>query len=159
MIQIQVADLNNVTHASAVVELLNEYAKDPMGGDEALSEYTQTHLIDEMKKRKTIYALLAFVDQQAIGLCVCVEGFSTFACKPLLNVHDMVVLKAYRGRGIAVQLLTAAKDLASEKGCCKLTLEVFSENKAAQSVYRSVGFVPYALDPAMGTAEFWQFKF
>ena len=41
-------------------------------------------------------------------------------------------------------------------GCCKLTLEVLDRNRVAMSAYISFGFVPYALDPAAGSAVFLQ---
>ena len=32
-------------------------------------------------------------EHAAFGLVNCIEGFSTFACRPLVNVHDVVVLR------------------------------------------------------------------
>lgn len=102
---IQIADFNNPTHARAIVFLLNEYAKDPMGGGEPLSAFTQANLVVEMAKRSTCHAAIAFVDGKPAGLINCIEGFSTFACKPLLNIHDVVVLAEFRGQGINSLLL------------------------------------------------------
>ena len=158
MINIQIADFSNPAHASAVVYLLNEYAKDPMGGGEELSDFAKTNLINEMAKRSGVYAILAFVNGNPAGLANCIEGFSTFACKPLLNIHDMVVLAEYRGRGISSQLLKKAEVLATSLGCCKLTLEVLEGNKTAQAAYVANGFVGYQLVSEMGQAMFWQKK-
>lgn len=158
MITIQIADLNNPAHASAVVYLLNEYAKDDMGGGEPLSTYTQANLVKEMAKRPTIHVVLAFVDGKPAGLINCIEGFSTFACKPLLNIHDVVVLAKYRGKSISSQLLKKAQAIAESLGCCKLTLEVLEGNKLAQAAYIANGFAGYQLDPEMGGAMFWQKK-
>jgi ribosomal protein S18 acetylase RimI-like enzyme len=158
MITIQIADLNNPAHASAVVYLLNEYAKDDMGGGEPLSTYTQANLVKEMAKRPTIHVVLAFVDGKPAGLINCIEGFSTFACKPLLNIHDVVVLAEFRGRGISSLLLKKAQAIAESLGCCKLTLEVLQGNKLAQAAYIANGFAGYQLDPEMGGAMFWQKK-
>jgi ribosomal protein S18 acetylase RimI-like enzyme len=93
-----------------------------------------------------------------VGLAICIEGFSTFACRPLLNIHDMVVVREYRGRGIAKRLLAKAEEIALNLGCCKLTLEVLEGNAAAQAAYRACGFEGYQLDPKMGRAMFWQKK-
>ena len=158
MTNIQIADFSNPTHASAVVYLLNEYAKDPMGGGEELSDFAKTNLINEMAKRSGVYAILAFVNGKPAGLANCIEGFSTFACKPLLNIHDMVVLAEYRGQGISSQLLKKAEELAKSMGCCKLTLEVLEGNKLAQAAYIANGFMGYQLVSAMGQAMFWQKK-
>ena len=158
MADIQIADFSNPAHASAVVYLLNEYAKDPMGGGEPLSDFVKANLVTEMAKRSGVYAILAFVNGQPAGLANCIEGFSTFACKPLLNIHDMVVLAEYRGQGISSQLLKKAEEIANGLGCCKLTLEVLEGNKLAQVAYIANGFAGYQLDPEMGRAMFWQKK-
>ena len=39
-----------------------------------------------------------FIDKP-VGLATTFEGFSTFAAKPLINIHDIAVLPDYRGRG------------------------------------------------------------
>jgi GNAT superfamily N-acetyltransferase len=158
MADIQIADFNNPDHASAIVFLLNEYAKDDMGGGEPLSTFTQANLVNEMAKRPTFHAVIAFVDGKPAGLINCVEGFSTFACKPLLNIHDVVVLSEFRGHGISSQLLKKAEEIANRLGCCKLTLEVLEGNKLAQAAYIANGFAGYQLDPELGRALFWQKK-
>ncbi|CUS47799.1 MAG: GNAT family acetyltransferase [Idiomarinaceae bacterium HL-53] len=156
---IERVDYQNPTHAAAVIEMLNHYAEDPMGGGESLSENTRATLIQEMAKRPTVFSFIAWNEQgQAIGLVNCVEGFSTFAAKPLCNVHDIAVRDGYRGKGIAQQLFDAVKQEAATRGCCKLTLEVLSGNEPARLAYLKYGFKPYELDPEMGKAEFWEFK-
>ena len=98
------------------------------------------------------HGALAWLDGEAVGLIDCFAGFSTFAAKPLLNVHDIVVHASRRGQGIAQALLAWAGQRAGELGCCKLTLEVLSNNARAMAAYRRAGFVPYVLDPAAGQA-------
>jgi GNAT superfamily N-acetyltransferase len=158
MENILIADLSLSSHADAVVYLLNEYAKDDMGGGSELSDFAKENLISELKRRKNIYAFIAFVDQNPVGLAICMEGFSSFACKPLLNVHDMVVVPEYRGRGISKRLLAKVEEMAKGMGCCKLTLEVLGGNKIAQAAYRAFGFEGYELNPKTGKALFWQKK-
>jgi GNAT superfamily N-acetyltransferase len=87
-----------------------------------------------------------------VGLIDCFAGFSTFAAKPLLNVHDIVVRQGLRGKGIGQALLAWAEERAKQLGCCKLTLEVLSNNTRAMSSYTQAGFAPYVLDPAAGHA-------
>ena len=154
--RIVLADLDNPVHARAVVDLLDAYARDEMGGGAALPMSTRDNLVSELRKRPHTLAILAFVDGEPAGLAICVEGFSTFACKPLLNVHDMMVAAKFRGRGLSRRLLARAEDAARARGCCKLTLEVLEGNVVAQNAYRSFGFEGYELDPRMGKAMFWQ---
>ena len=158
MEQILTADLSLQKHADATVWLLNEYAKDDMGGGTGLTEFTQQNLIAELKKRPTIHVILAFVDENPAGLALCIEGFSSFDCKPLLNIHDFMVAPAYRGRGLSKRLLGKVEETAIELGCSKLTLEVLEGNHVAQSAYRAFGFDGYELRPETGKAMFWQKK-
>ncbi len=156
MVDIILADYTNPKHRQAVVDLLDDYAQDPMGGGEALPDETRAHLVDEMAKRDYVFSILAFVDETPVGLANCVEGFSTFAAKPVMNIHDIAVVKAFRGQGIAKRLLQEVETLAQFRGCCKLTLEVIQGNEPAKIAYQKFGFKPYQLDEAMGIAEFWQ---
>ncbi len=152
------ADLSVPKHARAVISLMDEYARDPMGGGNGLSDYAKTNLIPELAKRQTARVILAFVDDLPAGLIICLEGFSTFACQPLLNIHDAIVSLPYRGRGLSKLMLQAAEKIAIDLGCCKLTLEVLEHNHLAQTAYRSVGFNGYELNPEMGKALFWEKK-
>lgn len=156
VVEIIDADLNLSAHAEAVVRLLNDYALDPMGGGEGLSAYAIANLVPALRQRPGMNVLLALVDGEAAGLAICIEGFSTFACRPLLNIHDFAVTREFRGRGIAKQLLARIETIARDRDCCKITMEVLEGNEVAQSVYRSCGYAPYQLDPATGRAMFWQ---
>jgi len=153
------ADYANPVHARALLELLDAYARDPMGGGAPLSAFAKEHLLAAMVERPQIFSVLAFAGDAGsvpVGLANCVEGFSTFACQPLINVHDLVVLPAYRGHGIAQKMLALVEATALERGACKLTLEVLAGNHAAIELYQRVGFAAYQLDPAMGQAQFLQ---
>lgn len=156
------ADYANPVHAQALVTLLDAYAQDPMGGGEPLSEFARLNLIAALTARPQVFSVLAFDDALgdgaglAVGLVNCIEGFSTFACQPLVNVHDVVVLPAYRGQRIAEKMLALAEGIARERGACKLTLEVLQGNAGAIKLYNRVGFANYQLDPAMGQAQFLQ---
>ena len=150
------ADFDNPVHAAAVVALLDEYASGPTGGNTPLSPFAREHLAGQLRARPNIHVLLAFAGERAVGLAICIEGFSTFACKPLLNIHDLAVTREFRGQGIGRMLLLEAEQLARELGCCKLTLEVLGGNTNAQTLYQSCGYAPYQLDPAVGKAMLWQ---
>ena len=158
MLTIVDADFNQPGHNAALLYLLNAYACDPMGGAEPLSDFCQANLISELKKRNTVHAVLAFVDDEPAGFSLCILGFSTFACQPLMNIHDIAGASAFRGQGIGRQLLRHIEQLARKQGCCKITLEVLQGNLAAQALYSAVGFADYQLDPAMGSAVMMQKK-
>ena len=55
-------------------------------------------------------------------------------------------------------MLNKVEDIAISKGCCKITLEILSNNEAAKASYKKFGFISYELDPKAGVALFWQKK-
>lgn len=151
-----IADYQNPLHAAALIEVLDAYAQDPMGGNQALCTKTKDKLVGELAKLDSAVTILAFVDGKPAGLVNGFLGFSTFKCKPLLNIHDVTVKTEYRGMGISLQMMNTAQALAQEKGCCKLTLEVLERNIPAQNAYLKLGFTGYELDPKLGKAMFWE---
>lgn len=150
------ANYQDPAHARALVDMLDAYARDPAGGGEALSDYARTHLVAELAARPTAYSVLAFDGAQVVGLTNCIEGFSSFACKPLVNVHDLAVAASHRGRRVGEQMLALVEQIARERGACKITLEVLSGNHSANKLYARYGFASYQLDPALGQAQFLQ---
>jgi len=153
------ADYAHPRHAQVLVDVLDAYARDPMGGGEALSDFAKANLVACLATRPAAFSVLAFEDAgetRPMGLINCIEGFSTFACQPLVNVHDVVVLPAYRGQRVAEAMFALVHDLAVQRGACKLTLEVLSGNRSALRLYERLGFAQYQLDPAAGRAQFMQ---
>ena len=155
MKNILLADLSNLLHAAAVIELLDIYSRDPMGGGEPLSDYTRHNLLPALASRQDTVIVLAFEQDKAVGMIIGFEGFSTFACKPLLNIHDVIVHPDFRGQNLAGDMMNVIESIARNRAYCKLTLEVLQGNTAAQQSYSKSGFTPYQLDPNMGHALFW----
>jgi ribosomal protein S18 acetylase RimI-like enzyme len=157
-LEILLADYADPRHRQDIPLLLDAYANDPMGGGAPLDPAVKASLVGELAKLPHAFSVIAYVDGAPAGLVNCFEGFSTFQGKPLVNIHDVVVLAAFRGRGIAQEMLAEVERIALTRGCCKLTLEVLSNNEAAKTAYRRFGFSDYQLDPEAGTALFWQKK-
>lgn len=155
-ITIRHVDYQNSADARIAIELLDAYARDPMGGGEPLTDHCREHLARALAGRSDALTLLALDGDRPAGLLNAFEGFSTFHCCPLMNIHDLFVVPEYRNRGLARRLIGRLEDLARERGCCKLTLEVLSGNHPAQASYRKAGFAPYQLGPTLGSAGFWQ---
>lgn len=156
MLTIINADFHNTDHGNMVLALLDEYAQDPMGGSEPLSDHVRANLIAELASRPTAGALIALKNDEPAGLAIYFEGFSTFACKPLLNLHDFMVRAQFQGMGIAQQLLSALDQVAINQGCCKITLEVLQGNGPATALYHKAGYQGYTLNEDTGQAMFWQ---
>lgn len=149
-------DYKNDEHGRDLLWMLNNYAESEEGGAQPLADYTKRHLISELASRDGAVSILYYIGGRVVGLLNAFEGFSTFSAKPLYNVHDLAVVKSEQGQGIAGTLLGALADLAKDKGCCKLTLEVLSNNTPALKCYEKNGFKQYVLSDGMGHAQFWQ---
>jgi ribosomal protein S18 acetylase RimI-like enzyme len=134
------ADLENPRHQQAIVELVGAYARDPMGGGRDLPADVRRALVPGLRDHPTTLVFLAFDGETPVGIAVCFVGFSTFAARPLINIHDLAVVAGHRGRGIGRRMLEHVEAHARRLGCCKLTLEVLAENTPAQALYRAAGF-------------------
>jgi ribosomal protein S18 acetylase RimI-like enzyme len=153
------ADYLNAQHADDISYLLSNYAEDPMGGGAPLSDHVKQNLAKALSKLPHALSVISYVNDKPAGLINCFESFSTFKCKPLINIHDIVVVNEFRGMGISQLMLSKVEDIAKVKGCCKITLEVLEGNEIARNSYLKFGFDGYELDPEMGKALFWQKTF
>jgi len=134
------ADLGDPQHQDAIVHLIDMYARDPMGGRNALPEAVRAALIPGLQRHPTTVVFLAWHSATPVGIAVCFVGFSTFLARPLVNIHDLAVIPAYRRHGVGRLLLERVAAKGKALGCCKLTLEVRADNHSAQRLYEAVGF-------------------
>jgi ribosomal protein S18 acetylase RimI-like enzyme len=134
------ADLGDPQHQDAIVHLIDMYARDPMGGRKALPEAVRAALIPGLQRHPTTVVFLAWHSATPVGIAVCFVGFSTFLARPLVNIHDLAVIPAYRRHGVGRLLLERVAAKGKALGCCKLTLEVRADNHSAQRLYEAVGF-------------------
>ena len=154
-VEIIEADLNRPDHQQWVLDLVDAYASDPMGNGQPLPDKVKRNLIPGLRKHPTTLIFMAFVQNEAVGIAVCFIGFSTFAARPLINIHDLAVLPGQRGRGVAKGLLAAVECKARELGCCKVTLEVLENNRRALKVYAAAGFARATYTEEAGGALFF----
>ena len=126
--------------AAAYRAMLNHYATDPLGQGKPLDEATLDKVLQDLSEHPSVLPYLAFLDDKPVGFATCFLGYSTFKAAPLVNIHDIVVLKDYRRHGIGTALLETIAKEARLIGCCRLTLEVRDDNPAAMALYRKNGF-------------------
>jgi len=158
VLQIVRADLEDPRHQDAVLAMTRAYAQDPMGDGRDLPADIQQALVSGLRAHPTTLIFLAYREEQAIGIVTGFVGFSTFAARPLINIHDLHVARDHRGHGIARALLEAVETEARRRGCCKLTLEVQENNETALALYRRFGFVGGQYEPAAGAVLFREKK-
>lgn len=152
-IVVTLADLSRPTHQHAIVELLDMYARDEMGGGKPLADDVRQRLIPALQTQPGGRYFLAFAGERPVGMAICFAGFSTFHAAPLLNIHDIAVVPDLRGQGIGRQLLMVVEQVARRLGCCRLTLEVRADNLAGRRAYEKFGFA--AGDPQTSAMSFW----
>ena len=131
---------SNPYHCTRLAELMNQYITDPMGGGEPLTKRQQLHLVDGLANHPSSFVLFACHSDEIVGLATCFINFSTFKVRPYINVHDIVVDTAYRGKGVGRAIMVHIEEIAREKKYCKVNLEVREDNIAAQALYKSFGF-------------------
>ena len=150
-----IADYLDKKQAKDIGFLLNAYAEDPMGQGSALNKGIKESLALKLSQVPNAFSVICYVDGKPAGLTNCFQGFSTFKCKPLINIHDLVVQSEFRGLKISQLMLAKVEEEAINRNCCKVTLEVLEGNKIAQNAYIKFGYEGYELDPKMGKALFW----
>ncbi len=155
-LNISIIDYKNSQQSQDLLFLLNTYAEDPMGGATSLSDYTKSNLPNALAKLPNAFSVIAYINNKPAGLINCFFGFSTFKCKPLVYIHDVVVLAEFRGQKVSLKMLQYVEAYAKENDCCKMTLEVLEGNVVAKNAYLKFGFKGYELDPEMGKALFWE---
>jgi len=157
-IEVREADLDSPADQQAILEMINAYAMDPMGNGAPLTAEVKAALVPGLRKHPTTLIFLAWEKADgrsaAVGIAVCFLGFSTFAARPLVNIHDLSVLPVRRGKGIGRMLLAEVERKAKALGCCKITLEVLENNVGARKLYASVGFAQAVYQEAAGAALF-----
>ena len=161
-------DYRDPGDAATLVALLDAYARDPAGGGEALGEEARAHLAERLAERPDAFSIVGEVELEGdddvagaralepVALANCFVTLSTFAARPIVYVHDLMVVESMRGRGTGRALLEAIEREARRRGAVKLTLEVLEGNAPARAAYERFGFVEYRLDGGWGAALFRQ---
>ena len=152
-IKIIECDFKNCDHVKALVNLMNHYILDKMGGAKPLDTQEGYKLVEGLKNHPSKLILFAEMDNKLIGLANCFLNFATFTCKPFINIHDIVVLNKYRNQGIGRKLMNGIQAHAISMGCSKITLEVRDDNANAQHLYKSLGY-----DECTPVMHFWEKK-
>ncbi len=148
----RLARLHDAADLDVVLELLDMYAREPMGQGRPLDDAVRRRLARDLPQLPHLFVVLAEADKRAVGIAVCFESYSTFLGQPLVNIHDLAVVPDARGRGVGRRLIDAVEAEARRRGCGRITLEVRSDNLGAQQLYRRLGF---SSGEASWSTEFW----
>lgn len=114
-----------------------------------LAEYEQLgHMVvaTEQSLQKALFgdrpaaeAVLAVVNDQAIGFALFYRNISTFLGRGGLFIEDLYVCPKHRGKGVGRRLLGRLAQIASERRCGLLEWRALDWNEQATGFYRSLG--------------------
>jgi len=135
-----ICDFSDPLHLEHLTELISHYMTDPMGDSPVMDNNQKQNLIEGLRSHSNSFVLFILYRNEIAGLATCFVNFSTFKAKPYINIHDLIVYKHLRHKGLGRKLLDKIIQIASERDYCKVTLEVRDDNKNAKIFYQSLGF-------------------
>ena len=98
--------------------------------------------INERFAKQESVILVAEDDQLGLaGFCQLYPTFCSVEAKPIYALYDLFVLPSARKVGVGRLLLQAAEAKAALEGKARMDLTTARTNKAAQSLYESLGWV------------------
>jgi GNAT superfamily N-acetyltransferase len=119
---------------------------------EALAHYEHLDPPDEMAKARLAHdalavpprfaALLATLNDEAVGYAVYFDAYSTFLARPTLYLEDLFVLPEARGRGVGSALFQACAREAVHRGYGRMEWQVLRWNDLAIDFYDHLGATP-----------------
>lgn len=140
LITVERSSLSDPQEQKQFKKLLTAYMCDQMGFGYRPGRELIEKALGGVREHATSSVYFASKDSNCVGMAVCFEVYSTFLASPVLNIHDLIVLPEFRRLGVAREMLKSIEKDALSRGILKLTLEVRSDNFAAQDLYRSKGF-------------------
>lgn len=101
------------------------------------SPYTPRQIVSVLG-RPEHYAYLAFVEDEAVGFCSCIQ--TPLGEKGQLEIDMLGVLAPYRRQGIGASLIARGVVEAMERDVCNYRAVVAVDNVASQRTFQSLGF-------------------
>jgi ribosomal protein S18 acetylase RimI-like enzyme len=89
----------------------------------------------------TVFLALEDDGSAALGFTQLYPAFCSVAAKPYYVLYDLYVASAARRRGVAKRLMERAREFAAEAGAFRLELQTARNNRPAQALYESLGWV------------------
>ena len=94
-----------------------------------------------MLNKESVILLASDEAQGVIGFCQLYPSFCSVQAQPIYTLYDLFVVTEARRSGAGKALLQSAERHAAENGKARMDLTTARTNRAAQSVYESLGWV------------------
>jgi ribosomal protein S18 acetylase RimI-like enzyme len=98
-------------------------------------------IADRLRQHQSVILLATDAGQQVLGFCQLYPSFCSVLARPIYTLYDLFVAPGARRSGAATALLLAAQRQAADAGMARMDLTTARTNRAAQSVYESLGWV------------------
>ena len=89
-------------------------------------------------------SLLLVVEEgdRLLGFLFAAERADYFTGERVAHVEDLALHPEAEGKGLARRLMEAAEEWARERGCRRVTLNVWARNERAVGLYHRLGYQP-----------------
>ena len=124
---------DNDAHKAALKLLFAQYS------DETPADINPD-VVDTLLTLPYFHGFLCYDQGEAAGFAICYESFSTYRQQFYLNIHDLMIARSNRGKGLSRELLESVLQFSRDRRYLKVTLEVDDDNTIAKSLYASCGF-------------------
>ena len=94
-----------------------------------------------MENDESVILLASNEEGSALGFCQLYPSFCSVEAAPICTLYDLFVVPEARRAGAGRALLLAAERHAAQNGRARMDLTTARTNRAAQSVYESLGWV------------------
>ena len=94
-----------------------------------------------LQSDSTLYLIAEGPAGAIVGVLQLSFRLSTWGAAPYVYIEDFYVEEAFRGQGTGRALLERAVEIARDRGCVRMDLDVLSSSTAAQAFYTRHGFV------------------
>ena len=91
-----------------------------MGSGNPLDTEITSRLATKLSKISHEFSIICYIFGNPAGLINCFKAFSPFPCKPIVNVHDIVVVEEFRGQSISLFCYLNLKTWLSRKTVLRL---------------------------------------
>ena len=81
-------------------------------------------------------------ERRPVGFVQLYAGYSSLQLGAVWTLNDLFVAESHRKQGVGRMLMAASRRHAEESGACQIALSTANDNRTAQSLYESLGYVP-----------------
>ncbi|MGH8135324.1 MAG: GNAT family N-acetyltransferase [Steroidobacteraceae bacterium] len=99
------------------------------------------YMKDRMERNESMVFVAQTSDKEIVGFCQLYPTFCSVRVAHTYVLYDLFVSPAARGTGAGRSLMLAAEIHAAKTGAARMELSTARDNKVAQSLYESQGWV------------------